>query len=92
MTYLELAKLSAGARVRFVKDYDRNYPHVYVKAGETGTVVEQGLNELQPALLVRLDDPEQQARLADWDGVLWFYGPEQNDSPEWNNESGVELV
>src|SRR5437870_3757761 len=90
-TWFELSRdLQAGDRVRFDRDWDR-YPDVYVRAGNTGTVVENNLNEMEPALLVRPDDANMREQLKEWDGVVFVYGPWHRDE-SWDDVAPVSKI
>ena len=94
------AKLNAGDRVRFVERWDI-FPEGIVPSGTHATVVENGLNEMQPALLVIPDDAGLREKFDEWDGIVWLCGPEDDaidvdgrpiaDSM-WQEACPVELI
>jgi hypothetical protein len=93
LTFLEASKLTAGTRVRFVRDYDWNYPHVYVKAGATGAVDEQALNEMNPILFIKMDGDDYTEPLKEWEGVLQMQGPEHPYPHQmWNDPAFIEII
>lgn len=72
--WLDLSKLPYGAVVEFVDPWDI-FPETIVKIGTVATVHEQGLNEMQPALILRPTVPIPE--LAGYDGLIWLYPPEE---------------
>ena len=72
------AKLNAGDRVRFVEQWDIFSENVIVRTGMTGTVTENSLNEMQPALLIMPDDESIRSKLKEWDGNIWLIAPDDN--------------
>lgn len=95
MTYLQAsATLKEGDRVRLTTAYG-DYPMPAIPAGAIGTVTENGLNEMQPILFVKMD--ETFAHLRDWSNELQIDGPEHPYDPDdtnspWLKPSPVELI
>jgi hypothetical protein len=75
----------AGDRVRFTGIWDR-YPDVFVNSGETGVVVENSLNEVQPTLFVRPDSPELRQMVKEWDELIHVFGP-IHPGEGWNDNA-----
>jgi hypothetical protein len=69
--WLELSKLNNGALLEFVDPWDI-FPDGVIPAGTRATIAEQGLNELQPVLILKpvgVSFPF----LANWDGEIWLH-------------------
>jgi hypothetical protein len=100
LTWLELAKLPEGTRVRFAEPLDI-FPECIVPAGTVGTIAENGLNEIWCAMLVSVDDEKVTAALQqEWKGKVYLppYGThldpgcDDAESDEaWNSESPLAL-
>ena len=74
--WLELAALPVGAMVEFVDDWDI-FDAGVIPAGTLAKIEEQGLNELQPALILKPVDAEGRIVMSPfldyWDGEIWLY-------------------
>ena len=55
LTWLDLSKVKDGTRIVFTTSWDI-YPECVVPEGTTGTVVENGLNEIWSCLMIKTDD------------------------------------
>ena len=84
MTFEEAKTLKPGERVRFAESYD-NYPHVFVVAGETGTVATNDLNE-KGDLWIKLDNVHD--GLAAWENEVQVWGPHTGDRA-WTDSACV---
>jgi len=91
MSWLEASeRLNAGDRVKFVYGWDI-FPETQIDAGELATVVENGLNEMEPVLILRPDRETIRIALKAWDGNVWMSGPEDlahDDNRELRIDSG----
>jgi hypothetical protein len=67
LTWFDLSRLKDGTRVVFAEDWDI-FPICMVPKGTTGSVVENGLNEIWCLLLVAVDDDKIREDLREWDG------------------------
>lgn len=74
-------RIRVGDRVRFIRDADC-YPHAYIHAGATGTVVGIVRDDHPTRVEVRMDDPRYIADLLEWDGEFWVQGSEGTEDPE----------
>lgn len=70
--WLELSKLPEGATVQFVIEHDM-YPDGIVPRGTRCKVIEQGLNEMQPALIIAPITPVPGLDLQQWEGNIWLH-------------------
>lgn len=97
LTWFELSKLADGARVAFVEDWDI-FPECIVRAGETATVTENGLNEMWSEMWVRPDSAAVREILQEWDGriqlapPLGYDGDDHDDDPAWQELSPLALA
>lgn len=97
MTMLRASsELKEGTRIRFTEDYSM-IKVVDVAAGETGTVVENALTEMQPTLFVKLDT--EHPGLRRWGNVLQLHGPGSPYDPDkissekmWSREVPFEVI
>jgi len=81
MTWLELAAIPDGTRVRFLAD------------GTLGTIKENGLNEIWSALLVTPDDASEGGY--DGKGAVHFSGPDPagpEEDSRWYEQCPFELI
>ena len=67
-----------GTRVRLVKDVD-NYPHVWLKPGETGVVTDFEDGHRERRLHILLDKHHDE--LAEWLNVLQIYEDVEHKNP-----------
>src|SRR6516225_760209 len=88
-TWLDLSKLADGSRVVFTTSWDI-YPECIVPQGTTGTVVENGLNELQAILLLAVDDEKVTEALRQWNGRVEFY--KNTHFQDWDEQSPLALA
>jgi hypothetical protein len=84
MTFLEASRdLKPGSRVMFTHDFELNHQHPIIAAGTTGTVRENGLNEMQPMLFISPDDEMLRTHFLSWNGegddTIQIAGPEPED-------------
>lgn len=95
-TWFQLSKAPVGARVRFAEPWDIFSEGLIVPAGSTGTIVEQGLNDIWCALAVRPDDEALANSLNYWNRAVILHGPEGDSDPEensnWWKQSPLEVV
>jgi hypothetical protein len=91
LTFFEASKLPVGTRLRLTTDHG-NYPNKSVPAGETGTIFEQGLNEMEPYLAILLDNLELREHYAEWGGCLHVYGPVFYPEITWEDTCGLEVI
>lgn len=86
------AKLKAGDAVRFVGPWEA-FPDFVVPVGTLGIVAENGLNEMQPALLVQTTGIRG---AASWNNVVQLHGPADHDherpDSDWHKPCPVVLV
>ena len=69
-TWFELSRDAApGSKVVFTTSWDI-YPECVVPEGMTGTVKENGLNEIWGGMLITPDDPAIREALKAWDGDI----------------------
>jgi hypothetical protein len=92
MTFLEASRdLKPGSRVMFTHDFELNHQHPIIPAGTTGTVRENGLNEMQPMLFVSPDDETLRAHFRSWNGegddTIQIAGPEPEDKGSMAEEA-----
>jgi hypothetical protein len=95
-TWIELSTLAEGTKVRFTKAWDI-FPEALIPAGATGTIIEQGLNDIWCALRVRPDDEAQAGQLRHWDRCIVLHGPSDDDGTQkdcihWWDKAPVEAV
>ncbi len=95
LSWLALSKVANGALVVFAEAHDI-FPECMVPAGTTGTVTENGLNELLGTVIVAPDDTALRAALAEWDGAIWLSPPLDratgNREPDWLGVSPLALL
>jgi hypothetical protein len=94
-TWFELSRAKVGDRVTIVNGWDI-YPIIFIEPGSTGTIVENGLNEIYAELIVRPDDEEIRKALAEWDGNI-ILGPDSDpsiraDENKWQQPAPIALV
>lgn len=100
LTWLEVAGLPEGTRVQFVEQLDI-FPEALIPAGSMATIVENGLNEIWCAMLVKPDDEKLCAALSAWQGRIYLpptgtsLDPGADNAasdPAWNSASPLALV
>jgi hypothetical protein len=72
------------------------FPETIVPEGTTGTITENGLNELGCDCIVTPDDAALRTALAQWDGAIWLSPPLDrgtgNREPDWQGASPIALL
>ncbi len=90
MTWLELANLPKGTRIQFMRTWDLS-PTCIVLPGTSAVIVDQCLND-RAALWIAPELATMRQMLADWDGILIVDGPDNPNSPEWQDEAPFTLA
>ena len=88
LSWREVSALEAGTRVRFASAWDI-FPTALVKEGTVGTLVENGLNEIQSLAMVLPDCRELRRELSEWDGEIYLC---VGDESQWDEPSPLSLI
>lgn len=97
LTWLELSKLPVGTRVRFADTWDIFAEDVWIPEGTTGTITENGLNEIFEQCAVLTDNPEITEKLEAWEGEVMLSPPNfdrryGNRDKAWYELSPLEVL
>jgi hypothetical protein len=95
LSWFELSKVVNGTPIVFATAWE------IVPAGTTGTVVENGLNEIRCRMRVAVDDARVTEALEEWDGCVELGGhldpgadqnkPDDSRTRAWREPSPIAL-